>query len=71
MRISTALDWLNGSESPTPFEILGVVRTSSNEEIKRAYRKLMMQNHPDLGGDLKQSQAINEAYKIIKRKRGI
>jgi hypothetical protein len=35
---------------------------STPEEIKRAYRDLARQHHPDLGGDLETMKAINAAY---------
>lgn len=45
---------------------LGVQKNASPDEIKRAYRKLAMQHHPDKGGDEKMFQQINEAYDTLK-----
>lgn len=48
------------------YEILGVQKNSSQEDIKRAYRKLAHQHHPDKkGGDEKKFKEINEAYQIL------
>lgn len=48
------------------YEILGVEKNSSQEDIKRAYRKLAHQHHPDKkGGDEKKFKEINEAYQIL------
>ena len=49
--------------------ILGVQKTASEEEIKKAYRKLAHQYHPDkAGGDEKKFKEINEAYQVLSDK---
>lgn len=48
-----------------PYEVLGIPKTATQEEIKRAYRKLASQNHPDKGGDTAQFQQIQIAYDIL------
>lgn len=47
------------------YETLGVNKTSSPEEIKRAYRKLASQHHPDKGGDTAKFQQVEEAYRVL------
>ena len=55
------------------YEILGVEKGANEEEIKKAYRKLAHQYHPDKqGGDEAKFKEINEAYQVLsdKQKRG-
>lgn len=48
------------------YTILGINKNASPEEIKRAYRKLAMECHPDrTGGDEAKFKQINEAYEIL------
>ena len=47
------------------YHILGVTPQATADEIKRAYRKLASQHHPDKGGDTAQFQEIQEAYSIL------
>ena len=47
------------------YSILGIARTASPEQIKKAYRKLAMTHHPDRGGDHTQFANINSAYDTL------
>ena len=49
----------------TYYETLGVPETATADEIKRAYRKLASQHHPDKGGDTKKFQEIQTAYDTL------
>lgn len=46
-------------------KILGVERTASKDEVKKAYRDLCKKHHPDVGGNIEKFREINEAYKKI------
>ena len=47
------------------YSTLGVTKTSSPDEIKKAYRKLASQHHPDKGGDKAKFQDIQVAYDTL------
>jgi DnaJ-class molecular chaperone len=47
------------------YEILGVKKDSSKDEIKKAFRKLAMKEHPDKGGDPEKFKKISEAYETL------
>jgi molecular chaperone DnaJ len=51
------------------YDILGVQKSASEEEIKKAYRKLAHQYHPDKsGGDSEKFKEISEAYQVLSDK---
>jgi DnaJ-class molecular chaperone len=47
------------------YQTLGVDRNATADEIKRAYRKLASQHHPDKGGDKTKFQEIQSAYDTL------
>ena len=69
----------SGTPTADPYAVLGIGHDAQPRDIKRAYRKLMSQHHPDKLGnvpdDLKRgaesrAREINAAYERIKNERG-
>jgi len=47
------------------YKILGVDKSASKEDIKKAFRKLAHEHHPDKGGDAEKFKEANEAYGVL------
>jgi len=64
---------LQSLKSRGPYKILGVGGNATDAELKRAYRELCLQHHPDKGGSKVAFQQVQEAFEQIMadRRRGI
>jgi len=67
------------TQGPDPYAVLGIQRDADDRAIKRAYRKLISEHHPDRLGDLPEdmrrraesrASEINAAYERIKAEKG-
>lgn len=48
------------------YNILGVSKNASQDELKKAFKAKSMQYHPDRGGDAEKFKEVNEAYQTLK-----
>lgn len=55
----------NASTAPSPHDLLGVDKDATWDEIKKAYRKKTLENHPDRGGDEETFRKIKDAYEQL------
>ncbi|KAK4358517.1 hypothetical protein RND71_020746 [Anisodus tanguticus] len=53
------------SDNTRYYEILGVSKNAKEDEIKKAYRKAAMKNHPDKGGDPEKFKELAQAYEVL------
>jgi DnaJ family protein A protein 2 len=47
------------------YELLGVATNCSDNDIKKAFKKAALKNHPDKGGDPEKFKEIKEAYEVL------
>ena len=72
VRLSARLLWKSTANPVRPMlqrqqalAVLGLPANATIQQIKRRYRKLAKQYHPDLGGDPRQMQRLVAAYEFL------
>jgi len=67
-------------ETSSAYTVLGISPSATDDEVRTAYRKMAMKNHPDkvatLGPDVQKAAAekfrqVQDAYETIKKERGL
>jgi hypothetical protein len=49
----------------SPYEVLGVPATASDDELRRAYRRRLRETHPDAGGRASEFHAVQGAWELV------
>ena len=53
------------SDNTKYYEILGVANTASQDDLKKAYRKAAIKNHPDKGGDPEKVSSLFDLRSLL------
>ncbi|XP_054781039.1 chaperone protein dnaJ A6-like [Prosopis cineraria] len=53
------------SDNTKYYEILGVSKNASQDELKKAYKRAAIKNHPDKGGDPEKFKELAQAYEVL------
>lgn len=52
-------------KSGNPYRVLGLKKNATKDQIKAAFRKLVLKHHPDTGGDPERFKELHFAYKLL------
>ncbi len=63
-------EYISGDEQDKAYRVLGLEVDASLQMIRKTYRKLAGQYHPDKGGDGVRFMEIRQAYEVLKKARG-
>lgn len=65
----TTTEWEDEKESSLlAYDVLGIPRTATWPDVRKAYRDLAAKHHPDKGGDPALFHAIRQAYKLLEQR---
>jgi len=53
----------------SPFDVLGIDPDADDDEVVRAYRRRVLETHPDQGGSVRELQRVRDAYEAIRERR--
>ncbi len=57
--------YLSPAERKSALSLLGLKDPVDDHTVKRSYRKLVMEHHPDRGGETERLQSLNEAIRVL------
>ncbi|MFW8745281.1 DnaJ domain-containing protein, partial [Mesorhizobium japonicum] len=49
----------------SPYEVLRVPATATDDELRRAYRRRLRETHPDTGGSAREFDRVQRAWELI------
>lgn len=51
--------------TPSPYDVLGVPATATSHELRKAYRRMLRESHPDTGGTEARFHAVQHAWELV------
>lgn len=64
-RRSTDRQWRESDARMDALSVLGLDQAATQDDIKQAFRRLVKQHHPDVGGSAEAFRRVNDAYQVL------
>ena len=64
-RRSTDREWREHDPRMDALSVLGLDQAATQDDIKQAFRRLVKQHHPDVGGSAEAFRRVNDAYQLL------